>query len=208
MERGRAMRKKNQEITKRKDILLAAEHVFAERGFKGTTVRAVAQKAGIANSLIFYYFKNKLFLYEAVFQSFFEQLEDLILQHLNLDLDRLGILKELLFAVTDFSARHRNLLIILTREIIDNGNLVQQINQKYFRPLYDTAAGFLAEGSKEALFRNVDPLHFLQTLMGMNIFYFISDPLLQAVGVRDPYGSQEIEKRKTEVWNIVRSSLT
>ena len=202
------MRKKNQEITKREDILLAAEHVFAERGFKGTTVRAVAQKAGIANSLIFYYFKNKLVLYEAVFQSFFEQLEDLILQHLNLELDRLGILKQLLFAVTDFSARHRNLLIILTREIIDNGNLVQQINKKYFRPLYDTAAEFLAEGSKEALFRKVDPLHFLQTLMGMNIFYFISDPLLQAVGVRDPYGSQEIEKRKTEVWNIVRSSLT
>ena len=202
------MRKKNQEITKREDILLAAEHVFAERGFKGTTVRTVAQKAGIANSLIFYYFKNKLVLYEAVFQSFFEQLEDLILQHLNLDLDRLGILKQLLFSVTDFSARHRNLLIILTREIIDNGNLVQKINKKYFRPLYDTAAEFLAEGSKEALFRNVDPLHFLQTLMGMNIFYFISDPLLQAVGVRDPYGSQEIEKRKTEVWNIVRSSLT
>jgi AcrR family transcriptional regulator len=202
------MRKKNQEITKREDILLAAEHVFAERGFKGTTVRAVAQKAGIANSLIFYYFKNKLVLYEAVFQSFFEQLEDLILQHLNLDLDRLGILKELLFAVTDFSARHRNLLIILTREIIDNGNLVQKINRKYFRPLYDTATEFLAEGSKEALFRDVDPLHFLQTLMGMNIFYFISDPLLQAVGVGDPYGSQEIEKRKTEVWNIVRSSLT
>lgn len=208
MERGRAMRKKNQEKTKRKDILLAAEHVFAERGFKGTTVRAVAQKAGIANSLIFYYFKNKLVLYEAVFQNFFEQLEDLILQHLNLDLDRLGILKQLLFAVTDFSARHRNLLIILTREIIDNGNLVQKINKKYFRPLYDTAAEFLAEGSKEALFRKVDPLHFLQTLMGMNIFYFISDPLLQAVGVKDPYGSQEIEKRKMEVWNIVRSSLT
>ena len=208
MERGLAMRRKNQEITKREDILLAAEHVFAERGFKGTTVRAVAQKAGIANSLIFYYFKNKLVLYEAVFQSFFEQLEDLILQHLNLEMDRLGILKQLLFAVTDFSARHRNLLIILTREIIDNGNLVQKINKKYFRPLYDTAAEFLAEGSKEALFRKVDPLHFLQTLMGMNIFYFISDPLLQAVGVKDPYGSQEIEKRKMEVWNIVRSSLT
>ena len=202
------MRKKNQGITKRKDILLAAEHVFAERGFKGTTVRAVAQKAGIANSLIFYYFKNKLVLYEAVFQNFFEQLEDLILQHLNLDLDRLGILKQLLFAVTDFSARHRNLLIILTREIIDNGNLVQKINKKYFRPLYDTATEFLAEGSKEALFREVDPLHFLQTLMGMNIFYFISDPLLQALGVTDPYGSQAIEKRKMEVWNIVRSSLT
>ena len=82
---------KSQEIKKREDILRAAEQVFAERGFKGTTVREVAQKAGIANSLIFYYFKNKTVLYEAVFQNFLDQIEDLIQRNLNLELDRLSI---------------------------------------------------------------------------------------------------------------------
>ena len=201
-------KEKNQEIRKREDILLAAESVFAERGFKGTTVREVARKAGIANSLIFYYFKNKAVLYEAVFQNFFDQAEDLIQQNLNLDLDRLSILKKLLFEFMDFGVRHRNLLIILTREIIDNGRLIKKINQTYFKPVYDAVAEFLAEGTKEAHFREVDHLHFLQSLMGMLLFYFISDPLFQVFGVKKPYGSQEIEKRKVEVWNIVRSSLT
>ena len=201
-------KKKDSDISKKENILLAAEHVFAEKGFKGTTIREVARQAGIANSLIFYYFKNKVVLYEAVFQNAFNHLEGLIQQNLNLELDRLGTVKALMFSLNDFASTHRNLMKILTREIIDNGSIVQKIAQKYFKPLYDFAAEFLAEGKKEALFRDVEPLQFLVNLMGMITFYFISDPLLQAVGVGDPYGSKEIETRKHEVWSVVRSSLT
>ena len=201
-------RKRNRDIDTKENILIAAERVFAEKGFKGTTIREVAKEAGIVNSLIFYYFKNKAEMYEAVFQHAFDELEDLIQQNLNLDLDRLATVKALMFSVTDFSARHRNLMRILTREIIDNGSIVQKITQKYFKPLYDFASEFLAEGKKEALFRDVNPLQFLVSLMGMIVFYFVSDPLLQAVGVGDPYGPEEIETRNMEVWNAVRSSLT
>ena len=201
-------RKKNKDITSKENILLAAERVFAEKGFKGATIREVGKQAGIANSLIFYYFKNKVVLYEAVFQHAFGKLEDLIQQNLNLDLDRLNTVKELMFSITEFASTHRNLMRILTREILDNGSIIQKITQKYFKPLYDFAAEFLAEGKKEALFRDVNPLQFLVSLMGMTVFYFVSDPLLQAVGVRDPYGSKAIETRKLEVWNVVRSSLT
>ena len=200
--------KNNKDITTKETILLAAERVFAEKGFKGTTIREVAKEAGIVNSLIFYYFKNKAEMYEAVFQQAFDQLEDLIQGNLNLDLDRLGTVKALMFSVTEFAATHRNLMKILTREIIDNGSIVQKITEKYFNPLYDFASEFLAEGRKEALFRDVNPLQFLVSLMGMTVFYFVSDPLLQAVGVGEPYGSKAIETRKLEVWNVVRSSLT
>lgn len=204
-----AMKKrKNEDKEKREDILLAAESVFAERGFKGTTVREVAQKAGIANSLIFYYFKNKSVLYEAVFQNFFEQLEDLIQHSMNLDMDRLGILREILFGATDFFISQRNFLRILMREIIDNGRITRKIGQDYFKPVYDTLEKFLTEGEKEALFKEVDPLHFIQSLLGMNLFYFLSEPLMRAIGVRRPYGSEEMQKRKIELWNLIRSSLT
>ena len=198
----------NHETRKREDILLAAEQVFAERGFKGTTVREVAQKAGIANSLIFYYFKNKVVLYEAVFEHTFSQLERLIQQNLDLKLDQLTKLKKIMFSVIDLAVRHRNSLKIMIREVIDNGGIAQKISRKYFKPLYSVTSEFLAKGKKEALFRDVDPFHFLHNMMGVIAFYFISDPLFQAVGVEDPYGSEEIEKRKIEVWNIVRTSLT
>ncbi len=200
--------KSNNDIGKKEDILLAAEHVFAERGFKGTTVREVAKQAGIANSLIFYYFKNKGVLYEAVFDHTFSQLEFLIQRNLDLKLDQLTKLKKIMFSVIDLGVKHRNMLKILIREIIDNGSIAQKISQKYFKPLYNVTSEFLAKGKKEALFRDVDPFHFLHSMMGVIAFYFISDPIFQAMGVEDPYGSQEIEKRKLEAWNVVRSSLT
>jgi len=144
--------KKNSDITSKENILFAAERVFAEKGFKGTTIREVAKEAGITNSLIFYYFKTKAEMYEAVFQHAFDELEDLIQQNLNLDLDRLGTVKALMFSVTEFAAKHLNLMKILTREIIDKGSIVQKITQEYFNPLYDFASSFPAEGKKQALF--------------------------------------------------------
>ena len=198
---------KSQDPGKREQILRAAEQVFAKRGFKGATTREVAEKAGIASSLIFYYFKNKMALYEAVFQSFFDQLEDLMQQNLSLDLDRLGQLKQFLFTFTDYAREHRNMIRILLREIIDNGRIVQKVAQEYFKPLYEVGAEFLKDGQREALFRDVDPLHYIHSFIGMNIFYFIAEPIVQAVGAEDPYGSQEVERRKIEVWKTIRSSL-
>jgi AcrR family transcriptional regulator len=196
-----------QDQGKREQILLAAEQVFAERGFKGATIREVAQKAGIASSLIFYYFKNKMALYEAVFQSFFDQLEGLVQQNLSLDLDRLGQLRQFLFTFTDYAREHRNMMRILLREIIDNGRLVKKIAQEYFDPLYKIGAEFIAQGKKETLFREVDPLHYIHSFIGMNVFYFIAEPIVQTVGTSAPYGPEEVERRKIEVWNAIRSSL-
>jgi len=139
-------------------------------------------------------------LYEAIFQHFFDQLDDLIQRNLNLDLDRLGTVKTLLLSVTELSARHWNIMKILIWEIIDNGSIVQKITQQYFNPLYDVAWSFPAEGKKQALFREVSALQFLVSLMGMTLSYFVSDPLLQAVGVREPCDSKAIQTRKFEVW--------
>jgi AcrR family transcriptional regulator len=201
-------KRQNQDKEKRQDILLAAEIVFAERGFKGTTVREVAKRANIHNSLIFYYFKNKSVLYEAVFESFFEQMEDLVQYSMNLDMDRLGIFKKIVFGVIGFSATHRNLMIILVRELMENGRVAQKTSQEYFKPVYDTIAEFLAEGGREAIFRDVDPVHFVQSIVAMVVFYFINEPFIRAMGLRNPYGSREIEKRKNEVWKQIRSILT
>ncbi|WP_247877706.1 TetR/AcrR family transcriptional regulator [Brucella pituitosa] len=53
--------------TSREDILDAAEIVFSELGFSGTTLRKVADKIGVTNALIGYYFKNKENLFREVF---------------------------------------------------------------------------------------------------------------------------------------------
>ena len=51
-------------MSKRDEILAAAQALFAEYGYAGTTMRMIAQKAGVAFGLVSHYFgnKEKLFL--------------------------------------------------------------------------------------------------------------------------------------------------
>src|ERR671925_164466 len=50
----------------REAILNAAEQVFAEHGFDGARIDAIAETAGYNKSLLFQYFGDKLGLYTAV----------------------------------------------------------------------------------------------------------------------------------------------
>jgi TetR/AcrR family transcriptional regulator len=62
-----AAKRKVREITKirRQDILAAAERLFSQKGFNGTTTKELAAKAGVHEAILFRYFKNKRELYRA-----------------------------------------------------------------------------------------------------------------------------------------------
>lgn len=51
---------------KKEKILLAAEELFAEKGFEGTSVRELAKKASINIAMISYYFGSKEKLFESL----------------------------------------------------------------------------------------------------------------------------------------------
>ncbi|MET1080556.1 MAG: TetR/AcrR family transcriptional regulator [Pseudomonas sp.] len=53
-------------------ILLAAEQVFAEQGFAGTSMQDIAQLVGLPKSNLHYYFSTKEELYRAVLLSLLE----------------------------------------------------------------------------------------------------------------------------------------
>ena len=57
----------------REAILNAAEEVFAEHGFDGARIDAIAETAGYNKSLIFHYYGDKLGLYTAVLQRIDQQ---------------------------------------------------------------------------------------------------------------------------------------
>ena len=56
----------------RGDILAAARELFAEKGYRDTTVREIARRAGANGAAVNYYFRSKDALYEAVFDEAFE----------------------------------------------------------------------------------------------------------------------------------------
>jgi TetR/AcrR family transcriptional regulator len=62
-----AAKRKVREITKvrRQDILNAAEKLFSQKGFKGTTTKELAANAGVHEAVLFRHFTNKRELYRA-----------------------------------------------------------------------------------------------------------------------------------------------
>src|SRR5436305_283915 len=50
-------------------IVKAVRRLFAEKGFHGTTTRALAEAAGVSEALLFKHFPNKEALYSAMQQS-------------------------------------------------------------------------------------------------------------------------------------------
>src|SRR5204862_5328401 len=57
----------------RQAILNAAEEIFAEHGFDGARIDAIAAASGYNKSLIFHYFDDKLGLYTAVLKRIDQQ---------------------------------------------------------------------------------------------------------------------------------------
>ncbi|MCK4504786.1 MAG: TetR/AcrR family transcriptional regulator [Candidatus Aegiribacteria sp.] len=49
---------------KKEEILNAAEECFAEKGFSGTSMKEIAERAGVAKSLIYHHFDSKQHLWK------------------------------------------------------------------------------------------------------------------------------------------------
>ena len=63
-------KRKVREITKvrRQEILDAAEKLFSQKGFKGTTTKDLAAKAGVHEAVLFRHFSSKHDLYDATLE--------------------------------------------------------------------------------------------------------------------------------------------
>jgi AcrR family transcriptional regulator len=81
------MLNKSQKLKKvdvsRARVLDAAAHIFRERGFVGTTMRAIAQDAGIEAGSIYYHFKSKDELIGAVLDYGIRALQSSVTTEIN-----------------------------------------------------------------------------------------------------------------------------
>lgn len=68
----RAQRAELAKAARREEILDAARRVFAERGFRGTTIADIAEEANIALGTIYLYFSSKEDVFGALNQRFNE----------------------------------------------------------------------------------------------------------------------------------------
>ncbi|MBW4625683.1 MAG: TetR family transcriptional regulator [Brasilonema octagenarum HA4186-MV1] len=152
-------------------ILAAAQEEFAQHGFTAARTEAIAAKTGVAKSMIYYYFKDKEGLYQAVLER---SHSDLVQTSLQLDLDHLSpeaALETFLTALLDCVSRNPKLPMIMFHEAVQNQG--QYYKRSSSLNIDKVLVEILERGVTTGAFRKLDPFQSAINIMGTCLFYFI-----------------------------------
>lgn len=153
---------------KQVQIMEAAEVLFAEKGFNGTSVRDISEKAGVNLAMISYYFGSKDKLFESLFKF-------------RVDANKVKI--ETIVELKDLSAMDKvNLLIdnyidkimgqqcfhrVLAREQVLNNAITSTMILQIKRTNQELIKKLISEGQRKGEFRkNIDVPMMMTTLIG------------------------------------------
>ncbi len=170
---------------RRDQILDAATHVFAEKGFDRATIRDVAKAAGIADGTIYNYFDNKTALLLG------------ILDRLNATSQRVADFQQAVKSdihewMRDYIKQRYETLTpaayqvfqVIFSEVLVNKELRDRYFGEIIQPTFDMAAGFYEQWIAEGTVKPLDPPLAMRvlaaTVLGLILFRLMGDTTLQS----------------------------
>ena len=174
---------------RRKQILTAASHVFAEKGFERATISDIAHQAGIAEGSIYNYFKNKGDLLVSIPRALVEIPIESVQAIMKTNLTANSIPPEemlTLIAQNVITVFHQN--APLFRILISTlPTMKQSMREKYFNQVVSYAIGtlecYFGEQIKQGVFRqDLDSQVLARAFIGMFFPYILFREVMQLEG--------------------------
>jgi AcrR family transcriptional regulator len=158
----------------REALLAAGTELFAERGYDGVPLWAIARKAGVNKAMVNYHFGGKRKLYLAIVTGTFgdivaavEGLADSTTQPAP------DLLRELIGAVGDMaSRRHPHFCTMMLREVLAGGKHLGAGAVEMPARVLAAVQRIVARGVREGSLRPVDPVLTHLSLVGSLVFFF------------------------------------
>jgi AcrR family transcriptional regulator len=147
-----------EQARRRKEIFHASVHLFLNKGFNETSMREIAEAAGIGKSTLYDYFPSKddilLSFVEDELQTLTEEVKKIGGQNVG----ALEKLREMMFAYMKYLATNEDFYMKLSTEVQRLAqNSLERIQRKR-HALQDMVRGTIEEGIREGCFRSVDSL--------------------------------------------------
>lgn len=196
-------------IDKKDAILQVAEEMFAENGFEGTSIRDLAARADVNLAMISYYFGSKEKLFEALVMNRTTHMREILKQINQADQDPwekvysvIDIYVERILSNTTF---HK----IMFREI--SLDIRAEMSNSICEMLSENAGQFaniLKEGIAKKVFKDVDVLLTIATVMGTINYSTLSKKLVNTVLGKDDSYSVGSEEHKTRLKIHLKQLIT
>jgi TetR/AcrR family transcriptional regulator len=191
-------------------ILQAAVGEFAREGVAGARTDAIAKAAGVNKALLYYYFKDKEALYQAVLDEVFSGVRVAIHDALSQPLPPRERLVTYIGAHFDYIASNQLYPRIVHAEFLRAGRdpfRLQRIAKQYFQPVFADIAALLKEGERSGDFRLVNPMHFIPSMVSVIVFYFTTAPIIKVMAGIDPMSPKHLAERRAVVIDFITNAL-
>lgn len=199
-----SLRRRSNGLRTRAEIIAAAEHHFAERGFQDARLGDIAAAVGIRRPSLSYHFAEKQELYAAVIESLFAEWWQ-ALPSAGSVVDRF---EAAMSSWVDFVAERPSAARLLLRELAN-------VQPERFGALLHSGGAvvrwlekLIDEGVANGELRpRVEPLRFMSLMAAIAGVQFAAIPWLSQRAPVDLRDREELEKRKQEILLLARTLL-
>ncbi len=181
-----------------------AVNVFAEKGYSGTTTTEITKKAGVARSLIHYYFGNKEELWKAslkrIANEFINEFENS--KKIHKDLDGIQMIKVVVRQLVHFYSKYPAFPKILAQEMSDQSERSEYIIKNFVKPLWNVTGELFKKQRKKGAIKKIDKEFQASILLGMASNFFSNPYLTKHLYEIDPFDDEVIERYADTVVDI------
>lgn len=176
-------------------ILDAAEDEFAEHGFHGTRMVAIAKRAGVTHGLLHYYFDSKDRLYAEIVDRLFRR-------HLRLfeQLASEGTVvsaREAVLQSFDLFWEHPNQVRIMLWEMASGDDRVERAMKGFYDGMARALATLPAKAQSAKPGR--DPRDVYVSILGALVVYFFRDPAIKRLFGENRFTEADRKRRRAHM---------
>jgi AcrR family transcriptional regulator len=165
----------------RQRLLDIAEQLFAERGFYGVSIAAIASEVGLTKQGLLHYFNSKEKLYGAILQRIsddFQEQQTEAEQASGVPIERLSKFYAALAEPTETNTRRTRLLM---RELLDNNARAAKAENWYLREFLERLIGMVKAIENLQTLSDEEALTFAYQLLGAVNYFLISPATLSGI---------------------------
>jgi TetR/AcrR family transcriptional regulator len=200
-ERPRKRAEQQRSIETRASILCAAIEEFAERGFEGASIRAIADRLGLQHPLITYHYRSKDILWQAAAEYAFAQIRSEwdISAPEGADLSPLARLRQEYATLFRYTVAFPEFHRFMRQETLANNPRLQWVAETVLAPLLARLLPQIIEAQKRGLLPVGDPILFHYMMVSLSAALSEFGPEMQVTSGLSP----EDPKVVAAYWRLV-----
>ncbi|MGE4532265.1 TetR/AcrR family transcriptional regulator [Halomonas sp.] len=165
-----------------REILAAAERVFAAHGYRGASLATIAEQAGLPKSNVLYYMGSKRGLYVRLLERMMARWNAL-LDDISVDDDPAEVLEAFIRSKMQLSRRHPEGSRLFAAEILGGAPFLQEYLRGDLRDWVQARAAIFRQWAERGLMDPVDPVWLIFLIWSATQHY--ADFEAQVLGITD-----------------------